>query len=202
MASLPLWCWILYSREICPVPSVSFLQGGVQWVSLIHTTLGDLSVSTKYRNTHGTNLRDGRTSVSALGSQNLPKWAPFGITTKTSVSEGSTQRRWVHLVWESIWSVNNSSDLHLGCWLEARVPIFSRRFAERQLESDPNLIFHNWLYSTTSFLLHSIPKPTDSMDEPAISKSFVTLGMFIIDEFAFMDEHGEPTGRILEPQES
>jgi hypothetical protein len=40
------------------------------------------------------------------------------------------------------------------------------------------------------------------MDEPAIPKSFVTLGLFIIDEFAFMDEHGQPTGRVLEPQES
>jgi len=40
------------------------------------------------------------------------------------------------------------------------------------------------------------------MDEPATPKSFVTLGMFIIDEFAFMDEHGQSTGRVLEPQES
>ncbi|KDR83352.1 hypothetical protein GALMADRAFT_219185 [Galerina marginata CBS 339.88] len=33
-------------------------------------------------------------------------------------------------------------------------------------------------------------------------KKFVTLGMFIIDEFSFMDEEGQPTGRTLEPQES
>jgi hypothetical protein len=26
--------------------------------------------------------------------------------------------------------------------------------------------------------------------------------MFIIDEFLFLDEHGQPTGRTLEPQES
>lgn len=38
------------------------------------------------------------------------------------------------------------------------------------------------------------------MDESAIRKSFVTLGLFIIDEFAFMDKHGRPTGRVLEPQ--
>jgi hypothetical protein len=31
---------------------------------------------------------------------------------------------------------------------------------------------------------------------------FVTLGMFIIDEFTFMDENGRPTGRSLAPQES
>ncbi|KAF8901708.1 Ribokinase-like protein [Gymnopilus junonius] len=36
----------------------------------------------------------------------------------------------------------------------------------------------------------------------APSKSFVTLGMFIIDEFLFMDEDGQPTGRTLEPQGS
>lgn len=30
---------------------------------------------------------------------------------------------------------------------------------------------------------------------------FVTLGMFIIDEFAFLDDHGQPTGRTLAPQE-
>ncbi|PPQ77752.1 hypothetical protein CVT25_011187 [Psilocybe cyanescens] len=33
-------------------------------------------------------------------------------------------------------------------------------------------------------------------------KSFVTLGMFIIDEFSFMDGEGRPTGRTLEPQGS
>ncbi|KAF4620006.1 hypothetical protein D9613_005580 [Agrocybe pediades] len=32
------------------------------------------------------------------------------------------------------------------------------------------------------------------------AKSFVTLGMFIIDEFSFMDDEGRPTGRTLEPQ--
>ena len=36
----------------------------------------------------------------------------------------------------------------------------------------------------------------------ASPKSFVTLGMFIIDEFLYMDENGLPTGRTLEPQGS
>ncbi|KAF9534408.1 Ribokinase-like protein [Crepidotus variabilis] len=31
-------------------------------------------------------------------------------------------------------------------------------------------------------------------------KTFVTLGMFIIDEFSFTDEQGNPTGRTLAPQ--
>lgn len=32
-------------------------------------------------------------------------------------------------------------------------------------------------------------------------REFVTLGMFIVDEFSFQDEHGVPTGRVLAPQE-
>ncbi|KAF5321091.1 hypothetical protein D9619_000958 [Psilocybe cf. subviscida] len=32
------------------------------------------------------------------------------------------------------------------------------------------------------------------------NRDFVTLGMFIIDAFSFMDEAGNPTGRTLEPQ--
>jgi hypothetical protein len=31
---------------------------------------------------------------------------------------------------------------------------------------------------------------------------FVTLGMFIVDEFSYVDEHGQPTGKVLPPQES
>ncbi|KAI0049586.1 Ribokinase-like protein [Auriscalpium vulgare] len=31
-------------------------------------------------------------------------------------------------------------------------------------------------------------------------RAFVTLGMFIIDQFSFQDEHGQPTGRTLAPQ--
>ncbi|TFK56064.1 Ribokinase-like protein [Heliocybe sulcata] len=31
---------------------------------------------------------------------------------------------------------------------------------------------------------------------------FVSLGMFIIDEFEYLDEHGQPTGRTLSPQGS
>jgi hypothetical protein len=34
------------------------------------------------------------------------------------------------------------------------------------------------------------------------SLPFVTLGMFIIDEFSFLDEQGHPTGRSFPPQES
>ena len=34
------------------------------------------------------------------------------------------------------------------------------------------------------------------------SPSFVTLGMFIIDEFSFLDKEGLPTGRSIAPQES
>ncbi|KAH8999376.1 Ribokinase-like protein [Lactarius akahatsu] len=33
------------------------------------------------------------------------------------------------------------------------------------------------------------------------SRKFVSLGMFIIDEFAFLDYAGNPTGRALDPQE-
>lgn len=40
------------------------------------------------------------------------------------------------------------------------------------------------------------------MGEHVASKAFVTLGMFIIDEFSFRDENGIPTGRTLPPQES
>jgi hypothetical protein len=32
-------------------------------------------------------------------------------------------------------------------------------------------------------------------------RKLVTLGMFIIDEFAFLDTTGKPTGRTLPPQE-
>ena len=31
--------------------------------------------------------------------------------------------------------------------------------------------------------------------------SFATLGMFIIDDFSFMDADGRPTGRTVDPQE-
>ena len=34
------------------------------------------------------------------------------------------------------------------------------------------------------------------------SLAFVTLSMFIIDEFSFLDEQGCPTGRSFLPQES
>lgn len=33
-------------------------------------------------------------------------------------------------------------------------------------------------------------------------RQLVTLGMFIIDEFEYMDENGQPTGRTLPPQGS
>lgn len=33
------------------------------------------------------------------------------------------------------------------------------------------------------------------------TRNFVSLGMFIIDEFAFLDAAGKPTGRALSPQE-
>jgi hypothetical protein len=36
----------------------------------------------------------------------------------------------------------------------------------------------------------------------SMESSFVTLGLFIIDEFTFMDEDGLPTGRYLAPQGS
>lgn len=38
--------------------------------------------------------------------------------------------------------------------------------------------------------------------DPTQSPSFVTLGMFIIDEFSFLDKEGLPTGRSIAPQES
>jgi hypothetical protein len=41
-------------------------------------------------------------------------------------------------------------------------------------------------------------KDTDVND----SLTFVTLGMFIIDEFSFLDEQDRPTGRSFAPQES
>ena len=34
---------------------------------------------------------------------------------------------------------------------------------------------------------------------PAERRQFVTLGMFIIDEFAYLDEEGNPTGKTLPP---
>jgi hypothetical protein len=34
------------------------------------------------------------------------------------------------------------------------------------------------------------------------TRKFVSLGMFIIDEFAFADAAGKPNGRSLSPQES
>jgi hypothetical protein len=30
---------------------------------------------------------------------------------------------------------------------------------------------------------------------------FATLGMFIVDDFEYLDENGQPTGRTAEPQE-
>lgn len=33
-----------------------------------------------------------------------------------------------------------------------------------------------------------------------VSRHFVTLGMFIIDQFEFLDEEGRETGKTLDPQ--
>ena len=41
---------------------------------------------------------------------------------------------------------------------------------------------------------------TFEMEEDTLS--FVTLGMFIIDEFSLLDERGRPTDRSFTPQES
>jgi len=35
---------------------------------------------------------------------------------------------------------------------------------------------------------------------PGMTIQFVTLGMFIIDDFTFADEQGKPTGKIVPPQ--
>ena len=40
------------------------------------------------------------------------------------------------------------------------------------------------------------------MAGPARRRHFATLGMFIIDEFSFADENGNPTGKTLEAQVS
>ncbi len=41
--------------------------------------------------------------------------------------------------------------------------------------------------------------PDDNNSE---HRAFVSLGMFIIDEFSFADEDGKPTGKTLAPQVS
>ena len=41
-----------------------------------------------------------------------------------------------------------------------------------------------------------------SMEDTDDSLAFVTLSMFIIDEFSFLNEQGHPTGRSFPPQES
>ena len=41
-----------------------------------------------------------------------------------------------------------------------------------------------------------------AMEDTNDSLAFVTLSMFIIDEFSFLDELGRPTGRSFPPQES
>ena len=41
-----------------------------------------------------------------------------------------------------------------------------------------------------------------SDDVGSKNRAFVSLGMFIIDEFSFADEDGKPTGRTLAPQVS
>lgn len=38
------------------------------------------------------------------------------------------------------------------------------------------------------------------MSSPDDTREFVSLGMFIIDEFTFVDDKGEPTGQTLPPQ--
>lgn len=40
------------------------------------------------------------------------------------------------------------------------------------------------------------------MNTSTTTRKFVSLGMFIIDEFAFADAAGKPNGRSLSPQES
>jgi hypothetical protein len=42
------------------------------------------------------------------------------------------------------------------------------------------------------------PSPTIMEDVPAIE--VVSLGMFIIDTFSFMDSEGNPTGKVIPPQ--
>jgi hypothetical protein len=43
--------------------------------------------------------------------------------------------------------------------------------------------------------------PTSYLPIMSEARKLVTLGLFIIDEFAFLDTTGKPTGRRLSPQE-
>lgn len=38
------------------------------------------------------------------------------------------------------------------------------------------------------------------MEHESKTRQFVTLGMFIVDEFTFEDENGIPTGKTIAPQ--
>jgi hypothetical protein len=62
---------------------------------------------------------------------------------------------------------------------------------ERTVVLDLILSFHFFPTSTMSASQGSGETPV----------GFVTLGMFIIDEFSFSDDEGIPTGRTLAPQE-
>lgn len=44
-----------------------------------------------------------------------------------------------------------------------------------------------------------IPRTSNKMEA---QRQLVTLGMFIIDEFEYLDEDGQPTGHALPPQGS
>ncbi|KAK0453374.1 Ribokinase-like protein [Armillaria borealis] len=56
---------------------------------------------------------------------------------------------------------------------------------------------------TSTFILSHLNYPSSRMS-PAMhgygTPQFVTLGMFIIDEFSFLDDDGNPTGKELAPQ--
>lgn len=54
-----------------------------------------------------------------------------------------------------------------------------------------------------SILTSSNPSrlPIYNMSDRDDPISFATLGMFIIDDFSFMDADGRPTGRTVDPQE-
>ena len=63
-------------------------------------------------------------------------------------------------------------------------------------------LFSCYSPSQGSSTVYGTGVPYNMVDTDDDSLPFVTLSMFIIDEFSFLDEQGHPTGHSFPPQES
>lgn len=123
-----------------------------------------------------------------------------------------------------MWSIYHGPDLHWSKKLEEKglsmdgCGYMRSWWVVRKFTEDRSNIFANYnipyLISVVLLSVPVDPRPLPLSSSSSVQgsnkpiakmskiKSFVTMGLFIIDEFSFMNAEGEPTGQTLEPQGS